>query len=125
MLPVLEYLAVKCKPFKMVREFCSILIIAAYIPPRSNDILGAYRAVAAPHLGVSDHISVELIPAFKPLICRSKPIITTVKVWTEAASSALQDCFEHTDCGVFRKGLDLEAYTSSVLDCVQFCADAV
>lgn len=34
--PVLEYLAVKCRPFKTVREFCSMLIIAVYIPPQAN-----------------------------------------------------------------------------------------
>ncbi|KAI3364053.1 hypothetical protein L3Q82_010883 [Scortum barcoo] len=48
-------------------------------PMRDNNTLdqvycnipGAYKAVAAPHLGMSDHISVNLIPAYKPLICRT------------------------------------------------------
>ncbi|KAI3351288.1 hypothetical protein L3Q82_005833 [Scortum barcoo] len=34
--PDLEYLAVKCRPFKMARELCSILIVAIYIPPQAN-----------------------------------------------------------------------------------------
>ena len=34
--PDLEYLAVKCRPFKLVRELSSIVIVAAYIPPRAN-----------------------------------------------------------------------------------------
>ncbi len=34
--PDLEYLAVKCRPFKLVRELSSVTIIAAYIPPRAN-----------------------------------------------------------------------------------------
>ena len=146
----------KCRPFKLVRELSSIVIVAVYIPPwanaklaleksyclisgqmnakpeaavivagdfnhvelkavfpkfskyinfptRDNNTLdqvysnlpGAYKAAAAPHLGMSDHISVELIPAYKPLACRTKPTIRAVQVWTEEASSALQDCFEH------------------------------
>ncbi|KAI3358110.1 hypothetical protein L3Q82_002980 [Scortum barcoo] len=131
--PDLEYLAVKCRPFKTASELCSILIVAIYISPRANaklaleelycmislqmnnnpeaavimagdfnhvelkavfpkfhryinfptrdnntldqvycNIPGAYKAVAAPHLGMSDHISVNLIPVYKPLICRYK-----------------------------------------------------
>ncbi|KAM4573377.1 uncharacterized protein PAE49_008206 [Odontesthes bonariensis] len=100
---------------------------------RDNNILdqvycnipGAYKAAAAPHLGMSDHISVELTPAYKPLICSTKPSTKTVQVWTEEASSALQDCFEMTDWEVFKDSSDLEAYTSSVLDYLQFCTDAV
>ena len=71
----------------LVREFCASLITAVYIPMQApsrlalvlpkfhcyiilstqeNNILeqvysnipGAYEAVAAPHLGISDHISV-------------------------------------------------------------------
>ena len=90
-----------------------------------GNIPGAYKAAAAPHLGMSDHISVELIPAYKPLACRTKPTIRAVQVWTEEASSALQDCFKHTEWSVFGEGADLEAYTSSVLSYIQFCTDAV
>ncbi|KAK0137684.1 hypothetical protein N1851_026114 [Merluccius polli] len=184
--PDLEYLTVKCRPFKLVREFCAVIITAVYIPPRANaklaleelyrfiseqmnaypeaavivagdfnhvelkavfpkfqkqikfptrennildqvycNISGAYRAVAAPHLGMSDHISVELLPAYVPVICRTRPTTKTVQVWSEEASSTLQDCFEHTDWGVFKEASDLETYTTSVLDYVQFCTDAV
>lgn len=42
-------------------------------PTRDNNILdqvyssvpGAYKSIAAPHVGMSNHISVELIPAYK------------------------------------------------------------
>lgn len=50
-----------------------------------------------PHLNGAD-------PAYKPLICRTRPTTRTVKVWTEEASSALQDCFECTDWEVFQRG---------------------
>ncbi len=74
---------------------------------------------------MSDHISVELIPAYRPLICRTKPTTRTIQVWTEGVSSASQDCFEHIDWGVFKEGADLEEYTSSVLSYINFCTDAV
>ena len=97
-------------------------------PTRENNILdqvycnipGAYKAV-----GMSDHISVELLPVYTPVICRTKPTTRTVQVWSEEASSTLQDCFENTNWEVFKEDSNLEAYTSSVLDYVQFCTDAV
>lgn len=35
----MDYFAEKCRPFKTVREFCSMLIIAVYIPPQANNKL--------------------------------------------------------------------------------------
>ncbi|KAI3356676.1 hypothetical protein L3Q82_003360 [Scortum barcoo] len=88
--------------------------------------LGNKSPQKTPHLGMSDHISVNLIPAYKPLICRTRPTTRTVQVWTEEASSALQDCFECTDWEVFKEGTDLDGYTSSsVLSYLKFCTDAV
>lgn len=102
------------------------------IPTRDKNILdqayshipGAYKAIVV-HQGMSDHISVELIRAYKPLICRTRPTTRTVKVWTYKASSPLQDCSEHTDQEVCQEGVDLEDYTSAVLDYVRFCTDAI
>jgi len=33
-------------------------------------------------------------------------------VWSEEATSLLQDCFEHTDWDLFAEGLDLGEYSS-------------
>ncbi|KAI3361686.1 hypothetical protein L3Q82_002044 [Scortum barcoo] len=55
----------------------------------------------------------------------TRPTTRTVQVWTEEASSALQDCFECTDWEVFKEGTDLDGYTSSVLSYLKFCTDAV
>ncbi|KAI3360589.1 hypothetical protein L3Q82_002452 [Scortum barcoo] len=56
---------------------------------------------------------------------RTRPTTRTVQVWTEEASSALQDCFECTDWEVFKEGTDLDGYTSLVLSYLKFCTDAV
>ncbi len=102
-------------------------------PTRGNNILdqvytnipGAYKAAASSHLGMSDHIALEMIPAYKPLICRARPTVKTVQVWSNEATSMLQDSFEHTDWDVFKEGADLEEYTSAVLAYVHFCTDTV
>lgn len=51
----------------------------------------------------------QLIPAYKPLICRTKQATTTIKMIQlfEDASLALQDCFECTDWGVFKDCQDI------------------
>ncbi|KAK3533972.1 hypothetical protein QTP70_034978, partial [Hemibagrus guttatus] len=86
----------------------------------NTNIPGAYRAEPHPHLGYSDHISVVLIPAYRPLVRCSKLVLKLVKSWPEGAISALQDCFECIDWDIFREAAtngdttDLEEYTSSV-----------
>ncbi|KAK3541028.1 hypothetical protein QTP86_012364 [Hemibagrus guttatus] len=43
----------------------------------------AYRAAPSPHLGSSDHISIELTPSYRPLICRAQPFKTVQKPWLD------------------------------------------
>ena len=109
------------------------------IPTRGDNILdcvytnirGAYRALSRPHLGLSDHISILLAPAYRPLLRRIRPTKRTVTVWPRDAASVLQDCFQRTDWQVFREAatcegeVDLEEYTSSVLGFISKCADDV
>lgn len=59
-----------------------------------TNIKDAYRAAPRPHLGSSDHVSVMLIPAYKPLLIKEKPTIRQVRTWSEGAMEGLQDCFE-------------------------------
>ncbi|KAI4875046.1 hypothetical protein NFI96_014250 [Prochilodus magdalenae] len=96
-----------------------------------TNIPSAYRAEPRPHLGYSNHISVMLIPAYRPLVRRSKPVLKQVRTWPSGAISALQDCFEHTDWQMFREAAtystttDLEEYTSSVTSYISKCIDDV
>ncbi len=43
-----------------------------------------------------------LIPAYKPQLTRAKPIVRQMRVWSEGAMEALQDCFDYTDWDVFK-----------------------
>ncbi|KAI3373024.1 hypothetical protein L3Q82_023467, partial [Scortum barcoo] len=44
----------------------------------------------------------------------TRPTTRTVQVWTEEASSALQDCFECTDWEVFKEGTDLDGWINVI-----------
>ncbi len=66
-----------------------------------------------------------LIPSYRPLISRTKPVIKTIKVWSEEATSRLQDCFDLTEWDVFKEGADLDEYTTSVLTYIDFCTETV
>ncbi|KAI5085415.1 hypothetical protein C0J45_23129 [Silurus meridionalis] len=96
-----------------------------------TNIPAAYYAEPRPYLGYSDHCSVMLIPAYRPLIRRSKPVLKQVKTWPEGATSALQDCFECTDWDMFREAatngdsINLEKYTLSVTCYISKCVDDV
>lgn len=95
------------------------------------NIAKGYKASPCPHLGRSDHISLYLTPAYRPLIARTKPTVRTIMVWPEGAMDRLQNCFEYTDWDIFKQAAthnnhtDLNTYTSSVLDYITFCMNSV
>uniref|UniRef100_A0A3B1IEK6 Reverse transcriptase domain-containing protein n=1 Tax=Astyanax mexicanus TaxID=7994 RepID=A0A3B1IEK6_ASTMX len=109
------------------------------IPTRGNNTLDhvyssvkdAYKAFPRPHLGLSDHISIMLVPAYHPPLRRSKPTQKTITVWPSDGAAVLQDCFGCTDWQVFREAaecegeLDLEEYTSAVLGYISKCVEDV
>ncbi|KAK3507617.1 hypothetical protein QTP70_030788 [Hemibagrus guttatus] len=96
-----------------------------------TNIPGAYRAEPRPHIGYSDHISVMLIPAYRLLVRRSKPVLKQVKIWPAGAISALQDCCECIDWKMFREAatngnsINLEEYTTSLTSYIGKCIDDV
>ncbi len=97
--------------------------LKAVLPIYSNIKLG-FRAKPLPHLGLSDHMSVHLIPAYTPLRKRAPTITKMVKTWPEGAFQQLQDCFESTDWEVFEHQ-NLEQYTAAVLGYIKHCTDTV
>ncbi len=91
----------------------------------------AYKAEPRPHLGYSDHISVMLIPAYRPLLKLAKPVQKQITVWPDNATSALQDCFQDTDWNMFKEAAtynnhtDLQEYTETVTAYIKYCIDDV
>lgn len=90
----------------------------------STNIKNAYRAVPLPHLGLSDHLSLLMIPAYTPLRRKTQPTKRTIKTWPDDALTMLQDCFEQTLWDTFKQE-DLSAYTETVLSYIKTCADNV
>ena len=94
-------------------------------------IPGAYQAEPHPNFVYSDHISVKLIPAYRPLVRHSRPANKQMKTRPAEAISALQDCFKCTDWQMFREAAtancatDLEEYTASVTGFISKCIDDV
>ncbi len=91
----------------------------------------AYKAEPRPHLGYSDHISVMLIPVYRPLLKLARPVQKQITVWPDNATSALQDCFQETDWNKFKEAVsyknhtDLQDYTETVTAYIKNCIDDV
>ncbi len=89
-----------------------------------------YKAVPRPHLGYSDHISVMLIPAYRPLLKLAKPVQKLITIWPENAT-LIQDCFQCTDWNMFKEAAtynnhtDLQEYTETVTAYIKKCIDDV
>ncbi|KAK1788245.1 hypothetical protein P4O66_016695 [Electrophorus voltai] len=72
-----------------------------------------------------------LIPAYRPIVRCSKPLLKQVGTWPAGAISALQDCFEQTTWITFKAAatdggtVNLEEYTASVTGYISKCIDDV
>ncbi|KAG7494291.1 hypothetical protein JOB18_027592 [Solea senegalensis] len=101
-------------------------------PTREENILDhcyttvrdAYHAVPRAALGLSDHIMVHLIPAYRQKLKLCKPVVRTSKKWTSEAVEDLQACLDSTDWDVFRTATNsLDEYTEAVTSYISFCED--
>ncbi|KAI3362499.1 hypothetical protein L3Q82_012792 [Scortum barcoo] len=96
-----------------------------------TNVKDAFKAAPRPHIGSSDHLSVMLIPAYKPLLIWEKPTIRQVRKWSEGAMEALQDCFECTDWDMFKEAAtynnqtDIDEYAMSVSAYINKCMEDV
>ncbi len=77
-------------------------------PIRDSNILDhcytikdSYHAVPWAALGLSDHCLVHLIPTYRQKLKSSKPVLRTVKRWTNEAEQDLKACFDLSDWSVF------------------------
>ena len=70
-----------------------------------------------------------LMPAYRPRVKVSRPVLKQVRVWPEGASSALQDCFGSTDWEMFKQAAtynnhtDIGEYTDTVTSYISKCID--
>ncbi len=85
----------------------------------------AYHSVPQAALGLSDHCLVNLIPTYRQeLKAAAKPVIRSVKRWTNEAEQDLKACFDLTDWSVFEAvATDLDELTETVTSYISFCED--
>ncbi|TWW68197.1 putative RNA-directed DNA polymerase from transposon BS [Takifugu flavidus] len=62
-----------------------------------TNVKEAYRVIALPPLGKSDHNLVYVQPQYTPLVQRQAASTRSLRRWTPAAEEALKDCFNITD----------------------------
>ncbi len=101
-------------------------------PTRDSNILDhcytiikdAYHSVPRAALGLSDHCLVHLIPSYRQKLKSAKPVLRTVKRWTNETERDLQACFSLTDWTVFEAAAtDLDELTETVTSYISFCED--
>ncbi len=98
-------------------------------PTRDSNILdhcyttikNAYHSVPWAALGLSDHYLVHLIPTYMQKL---KPVVKTVKRWTNETERILQACLDLTDWSVFEAAANhLDELTETVISYISFCED--
>ncbi len=87
-------------------------------------IKDSYHSVPRAALGLSDHCLVHLISTYKQKFKSAKPVLRTVKRWTNEAEEDLKACFDLTDWSVFEAAAkNLDKLTETVTSYISFCED--
>ncbi len=87
-------------------------------------IKDAYHSVPRAALGLPDHCLVYLIPTYRQTLKSAKPVLRSVKRWTNETERVLQACFDLTDWTVFEAAAnDLDELTETVTSYISFCED--
>ena len=90
------------------------------------NIKNAYIAKKLSPLGISDHNMCHLIPVYRQLIKRCKPIEKVVYSWNEEVNSTLLGCMECTDFDVlYNDDEDLDQNVEVLNDYLNFCVEVV
>ena len=82
----------------------------------------AYRCVPRAALGLSDHCLLHLLPSYRQKLKSTKPVVKTVRKWTNESKLELQACFDCTDWSVFEAASSsLDELTDTVTSYISFC----
>ncbi len=83
-----------------------------------------YKSLPHPPFGKSYHSSVLLQSAYRQKL---KPILRTVKCWSDQSDAILKDCFDHMDWDMFRAASDddIEVYSDTVMSFIRKCIEYI
>ncbi|KAJ8050557.1 RNA-directed DNA polymerase from mobile element jockey [Holothuria leucospilota] len=89
-----------------------------------GNIANAYTSKSGHQLGSSDHLNIQLVPAYKQKLKRA-PVVTKQRYdWSDDATERLTACLECMDWGVFTESVDtLDEATEVITGYINFCVD--
>ncbi|KAM8887795.1 uncharacterized protein ACB058_011331 [Synchiropus picturatus] len=91
-----------------------------------SSLRNSYTALPRAALGLSDHLTVHLVPTYKQKLKLAKPVVRSMKIWTSEAKEELQSCMETTDWEVFRAATNnLDEYTDTVTSWISYCEECI
>ncbi len=83
-----------------------------------------YHSVTRAALGLSDHCLVHLIPTNRQKRKSAKPVVKTVKRWTNETEQVLQACLDLNDWSDFEAAAtNLDEITETVTSYISYCED--
>jgi len=86
----------------------------------------AYRAVALPPLGSTDHLTILLAPVYTPVIRKTKKVTKTIRQWTSESIAILQGYFESTNWSNLLSSSDeLNEQVEVVSSYINFCEENI
>ena len=90
------------------------------------NIKNAYKVSTKPPLGNSDHILLHMIPGYRQLLKRSKPVDMQITKWSVDALDELQGCFDSTDWNVlYDPSCSINENVMVITDYINFCVDSI
>ncbi|KAK0136843.1 hypothetical protein N1851_026972 [Merluccius polli] len=90
-----------------------------------GSVKGAYKSVALPPLGSSDHNTILLTPTYKPLLKRGKIVTREVEMWTDNAVEELKGALESTDWNVFNNSTTLDERVDVISSYILYLKDLI
>ncbi|KAL0149801.1 hypothetical protein M9458_054849 [Cirrhinus mrigala] len=131
--PVVEFMVIKCWPSNGNNRSEALNELYQHISEQQTAHPDAFLVLAGDfnHADLKNHITVMLMPAYRPLIKVTKPVRKQIQVWPEGSSEALQDCFNTTDWSMFKQAAtynnttDLQEYAETVTAYINKCTEDV
>ncbi|ELT90693.1 hypothetical protein CAPTEDRAFT_211531 [Capitella teleta] len=91
-----------------------------------SNIKDAYKTTTLPPIGRSDHTMIPCLPTYIRKLERQKPMIKTIRQWTEDTAEQLGGCFACTDWNIFEDTTtNINEYTNVITDYIKFCEETI
>lgn len=91
-----------------------------------GNVDNAYISYPLPPLGNSDHNNILLMPKYRPILRKTKPVVKTVLRWDPEAIEKMRGCMDCTDWDMFKEACtDIDELTDTISGYINFCSNIV